>query len=126
MEVARRVIRDMRRRITKKLTCPACAAIVADATYQRWPSALVLVSVEGHLLQPMGVALQIRLAEQEVATGLSSPEQDAAEARLAYLRRHASELVYDLRCRNGHRVLRTMPQIVHLVRSAPGSWVTLH
>jgi hypothetical protein len=119
------MIGELRRRITKKLTCPACGAIVADATYRRWPSDLVIVSVDGHLVQPTGVALQIRIAEQEIAAAAGSPEQDAAEARLAYLRRNASELVYDLRCRNGHRVLQTMPQIVHRVRSSPGSWVTL-
>ena len=119
------MIRELRRQISKKRTCPACAAIIAEATYRRWPSDLVLISVDGHLLQPTGVALQIRLAEQQIAAGLSSPEQDATEARLAYLRRHASERVYDLRCRNGHQLLRTMPEIVHLVRSSPGSWVTL-
>jgi hypothetical protein len=70
MEVTRPMIRDLRRQITKKLTCPACGAIIA-------------------------------------------------EPRLAYLRRHASELVYDLRCRNGHQVLRTMialPRVIELLR----------
>lgn len=126
MEVTGPMIRELRRQITKRLTCPACGAIIAEATYRRWPSDLVLISVDGHLLQPTGVALQIRLTEQEIAAGLGSPEQDAAEARLTYLRRHASELVYDLRCRNGHQVLRTMPEIVQLMRSSPGAWLTLH
>ena len=36
-----------------------------------------------------------------------------------------SELAYDLRCRNGHRVLRTVPQIVRAMRGSPGAWVSL-
>jgi hypothetical protein len=33
--------------------------------------------------------------------------------------------VFELRCRNGHRTLRTMPQIVRAMRSSPGAWVDL-
>src|SRR4051794_16714081 len=72
------MIRELRRQITKKLTCPACGAIIADATYRRWPSDLVLISVDGHLVQPIGVALQIRLAEQEIAAGAADHAGDRA------------------------------------------------
>lgn len=54
----------MRRRITKQLTCPGCGVIVATAVYQRWPGDLVLTSLEGHRLHPMGGGLQVRIAER--------------------------------------------------------------
>jgi hypothetical protein len=55
------------RRTTKKLTCPACATIVAEATYQRLPSKLVVTSLDGVVIAPTGVGLLIRLAERELA-----------------------------------------------------------
>jgi hypothetical protein len=101
----------MPRRIRKQLICSACAVVIADATYTRWPGDLVLVSPEGHLLQPESVGIQLRRARAE----------DDGD-RVEFLERHLGELVYDLRCRNGHRVLRTMPQLVRTLRDAGGMW----
>ena len=44
---------------------------------------------------------------------------------MAFVRRHLGELMYDLRCRNGHSTLRTTPQLVRAVRHAQGRWVDL-
>ena len=115
----------MRRRITKLLTCPGCGVIVATAVYQRWPGDLVLTSLEGHRLHPMGGALQVRIAEQEAVEASSSTDREQARARLDFLERHLGELIYDLRCRNGHRIVRTMPQIVDAMRRTAGDWVSL-
>ena len=115
--------------LRKSLICPACGVVVAEALLKPWPRRLlqnlVLTSPEGHHIQPMGVDLQLRLAEQALADAASARERDEAESRLAYLRRNVAESIYDLRCRNGHRILRTMPEIVRAVRRSPGSWVSL-
>jgi hypothetical protein len=104
----------MRRTIHKQLICPLCGVVLAEATYTRWPGRLVLESPEGARLQPESIGLQLRRARAE---------QDAD--RVAFLERHLEELVFDLRCRNGHRTLRTMPQLARAIRTAGGSWVEL-
>jgi hypothetical protein len=104
----------VRRRIEKQLTCPECQVVVADATYTRWPGNLVLVSPDGVRLLPESVGLLLRRARAE-----------GDETRVAFLERHLEELVFDLRCRNGHRTLRTMPQLARAIRTAGGRWVDL-
>ena len=106
----------MRRSISKTLICPVCAVVIAEATYKPWSASLVLVSPDGVRVQPEGVAAQLRRAQAQ-------PHPD--DARVAFLRRHLDELVYDLRCRNGHSTLRTMPQLVRAIRNAQGQWVDL-
>jgi hypothetical protein len=112
----------MRWSISKELTCPTCGVVIADATYRRWPGNLVLVSPEGVQLQPESVAVQLRRV-QEGRSGDSPGGTDELDARVDYLRRHLEELVYDLRCRNGHSALRTMPRLVRAIRDARGQWV---
>ena len=75
-------------------------------------------------LQPLGVAVQIRLAEQDL-TSQDGERRSQAEQRLSFLRRHLGELVYDLRCRRGHSTACTMPQLVRAMRRTSGRWVTL-
>jgi|1185.fasta_scaffold1152642_1 hypothetical protein len=104
----------MPRTLRKQLTCPGCGVVIADATYTRWPGRLVLLSPEGVRLQPESVGLQLRRARDEHDT-----------VRAEFLERHLEELVFDLRCRNGHRTLRTMPQLARAVRAAGGTWVDL-
>jgi hypothetical protein len=119
----------VRPKVEKSLLCPACGVILADAVVPRWPGSLleslVVISPEGDRLQPMGVGVQVRLAEQQAAAASSAREREDAEARVRYLKRNVSELVYELRCRNGHRVLRSVPQIVRAIRRSSGTWVTL-
>jgi hypothetical protein len=99
--------------VRKQLTCPACGVVMADATYRRWPGDLRLTSPDGARLQPEGGAVLLR----QVGAGGADPDRED------YLRRHLGELFYDLRCRNGHRVLRTMPHLVRAIRRAGGRWV---
>jgi hypothetical protein len=119
----------LRPKLEKSLLCPACGVIMADAMVPRWPGSLleslVLTTPDGHRLQPVGVGVQVRMAEQQVAEAASAREREEAEARLRYLRRNVSELVHDLRCRNGHRLLRTVPQLIRAMRGSSGAWVSL-
>jgi hypothetical protein len=107
------------RPVSKQLTCPACGVVVALATYRRWPGDLVLVAPDGTRIQPEGAAVQLRRVAPEPAVGHETADREA------FLRDHLDELVFDLRCRNGRAVLRTMPQLVRAVRSAGGGWADL-
>ena len=113
-----------RRHVQKELRCPVCGDLLAAAVYTRWPGNLVLTSPDGYRVQPEGVAVQIRLGQQDQtadapATRLRAPD------RLDFLRRHVDELVYDLLCGRGHSTLRAGPQIVREMRDGAGTWVTL-
>ena len=110
----------MARPLVKELICPACGVVIAEATYRRWPPDLVLVAPSGVLLQPETVAVQMARAQAAEQAGDSE-----AATHVAFLERNLGELVYDLRCRNGHSTLRTMPQLVRSVRRAGGRWVDL-
>jgi hypothetical protein len=103
------------RRVDKQLVCPACGVVVADARYRPWPGTLTLVAPDGALLQPDSGAVLLRRVRAEPAGG----------DRRDFVERHLGELMYDLRCRNGHAILRTMPQLVRAVRRAGGRWADL-
>lgn len=113
-----------RRHVEKDLLCPACGDIVAAAVYTRWPGNLVLTSPDGYRIQPESAAVQIRLAQQDQATGEPAARL-AAPDRLDFIRRNMGELIYDLRCHRGHSTLRTTPQIARAMQKTPGAWVTL-
>jgi hypothetical protein len=49
----------------------------------------------------------------------------AAGDDVDFVRRHLGELMYDLRCRRGHRTVQTMPAIVRAMRQTPGGWVPI-
>jgi hypothetical protein len=103
------------RPVTRQLVCPACGVVLADAAYRAWPGTLTLVSPEGAQLQPATGAVLLRQVRAEPAGG------DRAE----FVQRHLGELLYELRCRNGHSTLRTLPQLVRAVRRARGRWADL-
>jgi len=115
----------MVRTTSKRLTCPACQVVVADAVHQRWPADLRLRAPDGTRIAPTRVSILLELARREQATAAALPDREAAAARVAFLTRHASELVYELVCPQGHLTLCTMPQLVTAVRRTPGAWVTL-
>lgn len=108
----------------KQLTCPRCGVVVGDAVYQRWPGKLTITSPEGYRIPTLSVGVQVRLAKQRLAAA-PPDEHDEAAARLRFLRDNVSELIYDIRCRNGHSTLRTMPQLVRALRRTPGQWVSI-
>ena len=107
---------------TTQLMCPHCGGVVATAVYRRWPGTLTLTTVDGTPLPPESVALQLSRARTRVA---ENPRDPAAADRLAFLEDNIQELVFDLTCRDGHSILRTMPQIVRAIRSASGPLVDL-
>ncbi|MDX6325695.1 MAG: hypothetical protein QOK15_2049, partial [Nocardioidaceae bacterium] len=88
-----------------------------------WSGDLRLTSPERTPLQPIAAAVQMRLAESRLAAASSAGDRATAQARVDFVRRNISELIFDLRCRNGHSTLRTMPQIARALRRTPGQWV---
>lgn len=97
--------------------------MMGEASHQRWPGDLRVTDAQGRLVQPTHVGLLVRAAEQELAGAADASARDRAQTRLAFLRRHVSEIVYDLSCPAGHPVLTTMPRLVTAVRRAKGTWV---
>ena len=55
----------------------------------------------------------------------ANPRDPAAVDRLAFLKGNVEEMVFDIACRNGHSILRTMPEIARAIRSTPGPLVDL-
>jgi hypothetical protein len=113
------------RRLTKQLLCPVCGMLIGEAAHQRWPGDLTVTSVSGHLVQPTRVSLLRQLAEQDAVAATTAAERDRALNRLKFLRTNAGELVYDLACPAGHRMLVTMPRLVRAMRRTPARWVTV-
>ena len=113
------------KRMTKKVLCPRCGDVLADADYRPMAGSLALSAPGGHQLTPEMGATHIRRAEQELASADSSAGADEARARLEFIRRHVGELMYDLPCHQGHYTLATAPQITKALRRAKGDWVSL-
>jgi hypothetical protein len=113
------------RRLRKKLTCPACGDVIADAAYRPWPGDLNLTTVAGAPLQPVSVTLQLRSAQQRLAEATTTGEEATVRARIEFLRRNIGELIYDLRCHHGHSTLCTMPEIARAMRRTPGDWISI-
>jgi hypothetical protein len=111
--------------MTKKVLCPRCGDVLADADYRPMAGSLALSAPGGHQLTPEMGATHIRRAEQELASADSSVGADEARARLEFIKRHVGELVYDLPCHQGHYTLATAPQITKALRRAKGDWVSL-
>jgi len=114
------------KRMTKKVLCPRCGDVLADADYRPMAGSLALSAPGGHQLTPEMGATHIRRAEQELASADSSAGADEARARLEFIRRHVGELMYDLPCHQGHYTLATAPQITKALRRAKGDWVSLN
>ena len=111
--------------MTKKLLCPRCGDVLADADYRPMAGSLTLSAPGGHELTPQMGAIHIRHAEQELASASSTAGADEARVRLEFVRRHLGELMYDLPCHQGHSTLATAPQITRALRHAKGDWVSL-
>jgi hypothetical protein len=113
------------RRVTKKLLCPRCGDVLADADYRPMAGSLALSAPGGHQLTPQMGAIHTPRAEQELASASSPAGADEARERLEFIRRHAGELIYDLPCHRGHYTLATAPQITEALRRARGDKVSL-
>jgi len=107
---------------TKHLVCPSCGVVVATGTYRRFPGRVVVTLLDGAPLPPESVGLQLARAKAHAA---ADPRDPAAADRLAFLKRHLEEMVFDIPCPNGHSLLRTMPQLARAIRTSPGEWVDL-
>jgi hypothetical protein len=111
------------RRLNKTLTCPACGTVIAAASYRPWRGDLTVTSVDGTPLQPLSGAVQLRLAQMRLDEASTVGERAAGQARLDFVRRNLSELLYEFRCREGHSTLCSMPQLASAMRAARGEWV---
>jgi hypothetical protein len=112
-------------RTTKQLMCPACDDILAEATYTRFPPNLVVTAPDGMLIQPENVGNQLRRARERAIAATSDVARAEAQAQGDRLEKLLGELVYDLRCRNGHTTIRSMPQVIAAMRRAGGAWARL-
>ena len=113
-------------KVTKKLLCPRCGDVLADADYRPMVGSLALSGPEGFQLTPEMGAVHLRRAEQELATADSTAGADEALTRLEFIRHHIGEVVYDLPCDRGHYTLATAPQITRALRQAKGDGVSLN
>lgn len=113
------------RRVTKKLLCPRCGDVLADADYRPLAGSLTLTAPDGYQLTPQMGAIHVRRAEQELASASSSAGADEARTRLEFIKRHLGELMFDLPCHRGHYTLATAPQITRALRQAKGDWASL-
>jgi hypothetical protein len=111
--------------VTKQLFCAHRDAVIATAAYRPLLSCrLDIVSPGVHQLAPLAGSVQLRIAQQELASA-SPAGQQQARWRADFISRHLSEVIYDLPCPRGHHTLITEPQIARAMRKAKGRWVTL-
>jgi len=113
------------RRLSKLLICAHCGAVIATAAYRPLLSrGLDITSLEGDQLMPVTGSLQLRLAQQDLASA-EPAERHQAQWRVEFINRNLWEAIYDLPCPRGHRTLATAPQIARAMRTAKGGMVTL-
>jgi hypothetical protein len=113
-------------RVTKKLICPQCGDVLADADYRPLAGSLTLTSPGGGQLTPQLGAVHLQRAEEELATAASAADADEARTRLEFVKRHSGELMYDLPCHRGHYILATAPQMTRALRRTQGNRVSPH
>lgn len=109
----------------KLLICPYCGGVIGDVVLHPLAGWLRITAPDGRELTPERGEIHRRRAEQEIAAATSAADAEAAQARLEFVGRHIGELMYDLPCVRGHRVLATAPQITRAVRRAKGEWARL-
>jgi hypothetical protein len=111
-------------RVTKKLICPQCGDVLADADYRPLVGSLALTAPGGDQLTPQMGAVHLRRAEEQLATADSAVAADEARTRLEFVQSHIGELIYDLPCHRGHYILATAPQMTRSLRRTRGGWVS--
>jgi hypothetical protein len=113
-------------RVTKKLICPQCGDVLADADYRPLARSLTLIAPGGDQLTPQMGAVHLGRAEEHLAIAASAADADEARTRLEFIKRHSGELMYDLPCQRGHYTLATAPQMTRALRRAHGDRVSPH
>jgi hypothetical protein len=115
----------MFRSLTKRLLCPVCAVVVADASYRGWPGQLMVWSPDGSRIVPTRGVVAVEQAERDLADASTAEEAQDARRRLERISANRWDVWFRLRCRNGHTVTRTGPDLLEAARRARGSWVPL-
>jgi hypothetical protein len=112
-------------RVSKQLVCLRCGEVIGDVVFRPLAWTLRVTAPDGRQLVPQEGAVQVRLAEQQVAAASSGGEEAEATARLKFIKSHVGELMYDLSCPRGHHTMATAPQITQAIRKSKGSSVRL-
>jgi hypothetical protein len=118
-----------------QLVCGACEAVFATVHVRPLALGMVLHSVmNGAMLMPRpGYSIneearqRLVRAEKAVAAGdlRARAELENARAVSEYLRRHGSDIVYDLTCRCQRRYVRTSPDLHRGIRATKGRWLRM-
>lgn len=113
------------RRVEKQLVCLRCGEVIGDALFRPLAWTLRITAPDGGELAPQPGAIQVRLAEQQIAAASAPGEEAEATARLAFIKRNIGELMYSLPCPRGHYTMATAPQITRAIRHSKGRQVRL-
>lgn len=103
-------------RVEKQLICLRCGDMIGEVVFRPLAWTLRITAPDGRELAPQTGAVQVRLAEQQVAAASSPGEEAEALARLKFIERHIGELMYDLPCPRGHHTMAIAPQITRAIR----------
>jgi hypothetical protein len=114
----------MFRRLTKRLLCPVCEVVVAEASYRGWPRQLRLTAPDGRGIVPARGVIAVEQAERDVRNASADEVEDARRRREA-VSDNRWDVWFWLRCRNGHTAIRTAPDLLRAMREAGGAWVRL-
>ena len=68
--------------------------------------------------------LLLRSTETRLAAA-SAEDQPEARRRRPYVLSHGGDRIYDIKCPDGHDILRSAPEISQAMRRTSGAWVTL-
>jgi hypothetical protein len=79
----------------------------------------------GSSVNPIAAGVLRRITEREPAEATDAVAREVAQDRMAFVDKSSTELIYDLICPRGHRMLRTDPQITRALTRTPGEWVHL-
>ena len=130
-------LRSLARRYERELVCGRCRAVLAWVRLR--PVALMHVrDITGAEVTPLGCRTALGITERRLgqarADGAAGraralDEYDgiaACEREMAYLRREAGEVMFELRCPACRaRYVRSLPDLASAVRRADGSRVEL-
>ena len=112
------------RPFSKQLTCPECGDVIGQATLRPLTGWLTITRPDGGLIGPSEGAVQLRIAQQRLATAADG-ERDRAQRQVEFVQRQLGEQIDDLPCPRRHLTFVTSPQIARAMRQAGGNWADL-